>query len=288
MPTSRATWGRHCSVNGGLTTVTFSNGTKVTVATAIAELIKRLGDETIARGYDLKSGQCGGYNCRAIGGTSSWSNHAWGLAVDLNWSTNPFKNPLTTDMPSWMVNLWTEYGFRWGGTYTRLKDSMHYEFMGTMDDAAVFTARAKAAGIGGGTPVQPVQPAQPGEATGEGGPRGVYEIQSTDNDGFIAVVCRCAGLTDARWKLKLRAARRVARVNGASIDNVWQPGDEVKFPKRIKGVRTYKVQPGDGLIAIAKGLGLGDDDAAQAKAAEINAWQGSTPQPGDIWFGGPA
>lgn len=285
MPTSRPTWGSPCSVNGGYTKVTFSNGTVVTVATEIAPLIKMLGDETIARGYDIRNSDTGGFNCRRIGGTSSWSNHAWGLAVDLNWSTNPFVNPLTTDMPSWMVNLWTQYGFRWGGTYTSKKDAMHYEFMGTMADAAAFTAKARADGIGGGKPPQPVRPAEP--ASG-GARRGVYTIQSTDADGFIAVVSRCAGLTDAKWKLRLRAARRVAKVNGAAIDNVWQPGDEVEFPRRIRGVRTYKVQAGDGLIAIATGLGLGGDDAAQQKAAAINAWQGETPQPGDIWFGGPA
>ena len=46
--------------------------------------------------------------------------------------------------------------------------------------------------------------------------------------------------------------------------------------------------PGDGLIAIAKGLGFGRSKADQQRVAAINAWQGETPHPGDTWYGGPA
>ena len=51
---------------------------------------------------------------------------------------------------------------------------------------------------------------------------------------------------------------------------------------------TYTVQPGDGLIAITKGLGLGRSAAAQKRVTALNAWQGETPHPGVTWYGGPA
>ena len=31
----------------------------------------------------------GGYNCRLIDGSTSWSVHSWGAAVDTNWQRNP-------------------------------------------------------------------------------------------------------------------------------------------------------------------------------------------------------
>jgi D-alanyl-D-alanine carboxypeptidase len=95
---------------------------------------------------------CWGYSCRCISGSSTPSNHSWGLAVDINAPANPYTSPLVTDMPSWMPDLWNEYGFRWGGDYSGSKDAMHYEFMGSVSDAANETAKAKANGLGGGTP----------------------------------------------------------------------------------------------------------------------------------------
>ena len=38
-------------------------------------------------------------------------------------------------MPLWMPTLWWSYGFFWGGWYQSIKDPMHYEFLGTRDDA---------------------------------------------------------------------------------------------------------------------------------------------------------
>jgi hypothetical protein len=50
---------------------------------------------------------------------------------------------LITDMPSWMPDLWNAYGFRWGGDYVNKKDAMHYEFMGSVAQAAQYTAIAR-------------------------------------------------------------------------------------------------------------------------------------------------
>lgn len=131
-------WGSACKPVDGLGRITLSNGVSVIVANGIAPLVKYLGDETIARGYEIRSGVTGGYNCRQISGSSSWSNHAWGLAVDINWDRNPMGSELVTDMPDWMPALWESFGFRWGGRYNNRPDAMHFEFMGTPGQAKAY------------------------------------------------------------------------------------------------------------------------------------------------------
>lgn len=148
--------------NGGLIDSSFEvDGTRFPggVRYELVDLCTRLVRETKSRGYlfgtdDDPSYGCWGYSCRCISGSSSPSNHSWGLALDINAPSNPYTSPLVTDMPDWMPELWNEYGFRWGGDYSGSQDAMHYEFMGSVSDAANETARAQANGIGG-TPSQP-------------------------------------------------------------------------------------------------------------------------------------
>lgn len=123
--------------------VTVPNG----VHRDLAPLVSWLLEETLRRGYPLKPGWCWGYACRPIAGSTRASNHSWGLAVDLNAPTNPMRSPLRTDMPSWMVKLWEDHGFRWGGRYSGTPDSMHYEFMGSPHDARAASARVTGAGL---------------------------------------------------------------------------------------------------------------------------------------------
>jgi hypothetical protein len=92
----------------------------------------------------------GSFNCRSAAGTTHWSQHAYGLAVDVN----PFMNPyLKGDVV--LPELATTYGRRgdvrpgmitrggavakafaaegwgWGGNWTSLKDYMHFSRNGT-------------------------------------------------------------------------------------------------------------------------------------------------------------
>jgi hypothetical protein len=46
-------------------------------------------------------------------------------------------------MPAWMVGMWTECGFRWGGAYQGRKDAMHFEYMGSPSDVARDTTTAR-------------------------------------------------------------------------------------------------------------------------------------------------
>lgn len=152
---------------GGTIDTSFSvSGTRFPggVRVELCELVSRLVQETKNRGYQFgndgdPSYGCWGYNCRSISGSNTPSNHSWGLAVDINAPSNPHTDHLVTDMPDWMPELWTEYGFRWGGTYNDRPDAMHYEYMGTPQDAARDTERARACGLGdGGTVPNPPEP----------------------------------------------------------------------------------------------------------------------------------
>lgn len=91
----------------------------------------------------------GGYICRPITGGTAPSAHAQGIALDVNWDTNPYRlDKLVTDMPRAMVEeieaLRTDKGavaLRWGGDWDGRPetkqgnyDSMHYEIMATPEE----------------------------------------------------------------------------------------------------------------------------------------------------------
>ncbi len=75
----------------------------------------------------------GGYNCRRIAGSNRYSNHAYGLAVDINPAQNPHcprqcngRNVLITNMPPEFVQLFRSEGWGWGGNWNSSKDAMHF------------------------------------------------------------------------------------------------------------------------------------------------------------------
>lgn len=70
----------------------------------------------------------GGYNCREVKNKPGyWSMHAFGLAIDINPSTNPYnQTTLKTDMPASFVALFTSAGWGWGGNWSSPKDPMHF------------------------------------------------------------------------------------------------------------------------------------------------------------------
>jgi hypothetical protein len=113
-----------------LRTITSPSGARFTVDEAYADKFSSFLAELEGRGYAVDGGQSGGYNPRNIRGTSTPSNHAFGRAIDINWSDNPQggagKIPAETAR-----ELAAKYGMRWGGDYKNAKpDPMHFEFVG--------------------------------------------------------------------------------------------------------------------------------------------------------------
>jgi hypothetical protein len=111
------------------------------------ELFSLILAECVERGFRFHDGWCWGAACRPIKTSSGTltqtpSNHSWGLAIDINAPENCF-GCSTHTIPAWMVELFTRYGFRWGGDYSGTKDWMHLEYLGSMTDAAKDTDRAR-------------------------------------------------------------------------------------------------------------------------------------------------
>ena len=120
--------------------------------------------EIQSRGYAI--GEAGMYVFRCTASTrkdcagltrSSLSNHAYGLALDINTVKNPLKSysgtagatacqtPMETDIPQWVVQVAEKWGLYWGGygwssgcsspSQVKLsanRDPMHFEFNGTV------------------------------------------------------------------------------------------------------------------------------------------------------------
>jgi hypothetical protein len=111
------------------------------------ELVDRYGasDERSMRADNTSA-----FNCRRVSGTRVWSQHAYGLAVDLN----PFENPEIdhgrvdpptaarfADRTRWApgmvraggpaVRAFAAVGWRWGGAWHSPKDYQHFSASGT-------------------------------------------------------------------------------------------------------------------------------------------------------------
>lgn len=131
-------------------------------------------NEIQSRGYVVRNG--GPYVFRCTASTSkdckgltryALSNHAYGLAQDINTVENPMKAyyssgttsacamPMTTDMPRWVVQVAEKWGLYWGGyawssgcaspSTWRTKvtrDPMHFEFNGTPAQARAILKKA--------------------------------------------------------------------------------------------------------------------------------------------------
>lgn len=144
MPTTqeiRNWWSPACT--GPFTRVELFGEGAVSVDHRIVGAVKALDQCLAAHSYATRKGDTGAYNCRKITGGSGYSLHAYGIALDINWQSNPYGANLVTDMPGAMVaaikGIRTNNGkqvWRWGGDYSGNKDAMHYEIVCSPADIA--------------------------------------------------------------------------------------------------------------------------------------------------------
>jgi hypothetical protein len=111
-----------------LTTITTASGKKLTVNEAAAASFRGFVDELEASGYKIKS--LAGYSHRNKVGGGGWSEHAFGNAIDINPSQNPYSRKFITDLPSNVSDMAAKYGLSWGGDWKSIKDTMHFEWTG--------------------------------------------------------------------------------------------------------------------------------------------------------------
>jgi hypothetical protein len=151
----RQVWAPACNAANCVTIPLYGEG-RVTMDRRTVAAVNALNEQLRAHSYETRRNDTGAYNCRKITGGSGYSLHAYGIAMDLNWQSNPYGRQLVTDMPPAMVNaikaIRTNNGkqvWRWGGDYANNKDAMHYEVVCTPADLAT--------GIKGGvvTPPKP-------------------------------------------------------------------------------------------------------------------------------------
>jgi hypothetical protein len=114
------------------------SGAKFTVHKDIAPIIKYLIDEVERRGYLIDHGPGDvdddwSYANRAIRGKNTPSNHSWGLAIDINAQDFPLGS--SKRLPQWIVDLFTDMHFEYGGDWSGRKDPMHFEFAGSRSQA---------------------------------------------------------------------------------------------------------------------------------------------------------
>lgn len=138
------TWGNGCDPSAIVAAFWQLGGAKIQCHKSAVGVFRALGRIMRRYHYIGRSGVTGCYNCRQITGGTSLSAHAYGIAIDVNWDTNPYRtDKVVSDMPRAMIEeieaLTTDKGvkaLRWGGDWDGRPetphsnyDAMHFEVM---------------------------------------------------------------------------------------------------------------------------------------------------------------
>lgn len=114
--------------------------------------IRRMLGVEVYRGSDDRSmaaDNTSGFNCRRVPGTPSWSEHAYGRAIDVNTVENPYVHGGLVEPPagrayldrsrrrrgmavegSVLVRAFEAVGWHWGGRWRSSKDYQHFSTTG--------------------------------------------------------------------------------------------------------------------------------------------------------------
>lgn len=142
-------WGEGCDTSRIIAVHWMMGGPKIQCNKGVVTAFRALGRIMYRYRYVARSGVTGCYNCRVITGGTAPSSHAQGIAIDVNWDTNPYRRDrMVTDMGRDMIEaieaLRTDKGakvFRWGGDWDGRPetphsnyDAMHIETVATPDE----------------------------------------------------------------------------------------------------------------------------------------------------------
>ena len=120
--------------------VTFPNGVRLG---DVATVLHYLAEQFHERVEHLHAGWCWGWYIRRIEGSTAYSNHSSGTAIDLNAPDHPLgaSGTFTAAQEARIgaILLELEGVVRWGGRYSGRKDEMHFEII---KGAAVVSAVA--------------------------------------------------------------------------------------------------------------------------------------------------
>ena len=100
---------------------------RVTCNTGMLPQLRAALNDVVAQGLSKYVYQTAGcYNARFIAGSTRLSNHAFGLAIDLNSAENG--RGTRGQMNPSVVKIFEKWGFAWGGTW-KYTDPMHFELV---------------------------------------------------------------------------------------------------------------------------------------------------------------
>jgi lysozyme family protein len=141
---------------------------RIRVANPTVDAWRALESVMQAHDYRIRPSDTDSYNCRQITGGTGKSLHAYGIALDVNWTTNPFRatpdrrkvrfsnkptqaeralevkqliadTDMTPQLIADVLAIKTTDGkrvFEWGGNWSTAKDTMHFELDLTPDELA--------------------------------------------------------------------------------------------------------------------------------------------------------
>jgi hypothetical protein len=66
-----------------------------------------------------------GYNCRRISGSSKWSTHAWGIAIDINSAYEHTNHYHCHSIPGSVSDVWKAHSWKHGVSFG---DCMHFQY----------------------------------------------------------------------------------------------------------------------------------------------------------------
>lgn len=125
----------------------------------------------------LRKGECWGYNFRTISGSTSYSNHASGTAIDVNapehflGASGTFSAAQVRAIRSILAAC--DGVVRWGGDYSTRKDEMHFELNRGPSDPAVAALARK---LGGSSTTPTPTPTAPTWRVVRRGQQGYYVV----------------------------------------------------------------------------------------------------------------
>lgn len=118
-----------------ITSIKTPSGQEVNVNKKAAKAFEGFLKDLEATGYEIKS--IGGYNLRMNkSDPRRLSQHAFGNAIDINPEDNPFVRGKKgkTNLPANISDIAAKWGISWGGDWSSVKDTMHFEYTGITPD----------------------------------------------------------------------------------------------------------------------------------------------------------
>lgn len=121
-----STFGYPCKT-ASLRSQYFTNGFTLRVHQKLQKNLKHVGEHLTVSNKGGAVRQAGSYNCRKMAGSSKWSTHAWGIAIDINWADNPHGQTYWRGDP-FIPQGFENHRWYWGLDFRRIKDPMHFQY----------------------------------------------------------------------------------------------------------------------------------------------------------------